>query len=101
MVCRAKIDGNMEDVSDKITLAHISDTVGRLAESQQRIESKLDPESDDYILTGINSQIRPLVEVYDGALFVRKFVLGLASVIVALGMIGAGVIWLINYIRHG
>lgn len=91
----------MPDISDKLTLAHISETVGKLAESQERIEDKLNPESVNYILEPIYQQMKPLVEVYDGALFVRKFVIGLASVVLAVGSLGAAVIWLINYIRHG
>lgn len=46
-------------------------------------------------------QIEPLIEVYDGALFARKFVIGLSSIIVAIGLIGGGVIWLVTWIRHG
>lgn len=87
----------MDDVSDKITLAHISETVGRLAESQLRIEDKLDPESDNYIL----NSVAPLLEIYNGALFAKKFVIGLSVVVLAIGAVGGGVIYLVNWIRHG
>lgn len=91
----------MDDVSDKITLAHISETVGKLTESQARIENKLDPESDDYILGPVNTKLNSWVEVRDGAFFLKKIIIGSASIAVALSMIGGSIIWLINYIRHG
>lgn len=91
----------MDDVSDKITLAHISETVGRLAESQQRIENKLDPENDAWILTPMEERIAPILEVYDGALFAKKFVIGLSILILAIGAIGGGVIYAFNWVRHG
>lgn len=91
----------MEDVSDKITLAHISETVGRLAESNIRVEDKLNPDSENYILSAVEQQIAPLVEVYNGALFAKKFIIGLSVLVIAISAIGAAAIWLVNYIRHG
>lgn len=98
---RAKIESNMEDVSDKLALAHISEAVGRLTESQQRIEDKLDPENDAWILSPMEQRMAPILEVYDGALFAKKFVIGLSILILAIGAIGGGVIYAVNWIRHG
>lgn len=92
---------SMDTVSDKITLAHISDSVGKLTESQNRIEDKLDPGSENYINAALEERLKPLFEVYDGTKFTWKVFIGIAAVVITLGAAGAVIINLFSWIRHG
>lgn len=47
-------------------------------------------------LDEIKISLAPLSEAYGGAIFARKFVMGIAGVVIAIGAIGAGIIWVIN-----
>ena len=40
--------------------------------------------------------LQPLTEAYTGLLFSRKFIIGIASMILAISAVGASVIWVIN-----
>lgn len=44
----------------------------------------------------VKESLEPLTEAYSGFLFSKKFIVGFASVILAIGAIGAGIIWLVN-----
>ena len=48
----------------------------------------------------LESRLEPIIEAYDAAAFGKKFLVGLATVVGALAVIGGGVMWLLNYIRH-
>lgn len=43
-----------------------------------------------------DTRTKPIVDVYNGVLTVKSIVVGLASVLIALGAIGTGVFWVIN-----
>lgn len=43
-----------------------------------------------------NERLNPLTEAYSAVLFSKNFIVGLAGVIIAIGAVGAGFIWLIN-----
>ena len=63
-----------------------------LKEAAIRIEKKQDEQA---------MALTPLTEAYNGVLFSKKFVVGLSGVVLAVGAIGAGMIWLINAaIKH-
>lgn len=49
----------------------------------------------------LEKRLDPIIDAYDAALFGKKFLVGLASVVGSLAAIGGGVLWLLNYIRHG
>lgn len=46
-------------------------------------------------------KLQEIVDAYDSVLFGKKFLVGIATVTGSLAAIGGGVLWLINYIRHG
>ncbi len=60
---------------------------GELKAVLDRIEKKTDAQS---------TILQPIAEAYSGFLFSRKFIVGVSSVVLAIGAIGAGVIWVIN-----
>lgn len=49
----------------------------------------------------LREDMKPLLEAYDGLVFGKKIIIGLASILAALAAIGAAVMWLLGYIRHG
>lgn len=73
-----------------------------IQQSLAKIERKLDadPSNEDFILRPINEKLDPVVRAYDGFLFSKSFLLGLASVVVAIGAIGAGILSLIEAATH-
>ena len=52
------------------------------------------------MLVEINKKLDPVVDVYKAVLLSKGFVVGLASVILAIGAIGAGIVWLVNESVH-
>ena len=48
-------------------------------------------------LEEINKKLDPVVDVYKAVLLSRSFITGVASVVVAIGAIGAGIMWVINH----
>lgn len=52
------------------------------------------------MLLEINKKLDPVVDVYKAAMLSKGFIVGLASVVVAIGAIGAGIVWLINQAIH-
>jgi hypothetical protein len=44
----------------------------------------------------INAKLDPILDVYRSVILSKSFIMGLAGVIVAIGAITTGVIWLIN-----
>lgn len=53
----------------------------------QNLEKKIDTQTE---------LLKPVLEAYDGILFSKKFIVGTASVVLAIAAIGGGVIWLIG-----
>lgn len=49
----------------------------------------------------LREDMTPWIEAYEGVLAGKRILIGLASVLAALGTIGIGIVWLLNYIRHG
>lgn len=49
----------------------------------------------------LTKRLDPIIEAYDSVLFGKKFLTGLAAVVAAIAIIGGGIIWVINYVRHG
>ena len=47
-------------------------------------------------LNEIKAQLAPLTEAYQGILFSKKFIVGLGGAILAIGAVGAGIIWIVN-----
>lgn len=82
----------MNDTGIKLSLEQISKDVGSLTQNMTAISAQVE---------AVKKQIEPLVEIYDGALFARKFAIGLAAFIIAIGAIGGGVLWFVDWIRHG
>ena len=46
-------------------------------------------------------KLQEIVDAYDSVLFGKKFLIGLATVVGSFAIIGGGILWLLNYIRHG
>ena len=77
----AKIEGN--DMHNEDTL--LSEKIDQLSERFDSLEKSL----------------APILEAYNSVIFGKKFLIGLATVVGSLAAIGGGILWLINYIRHG
>jgi hypothetical protein len=60
-------------------------------ENFKKINEKLDR---------IDIKLDPLTQAYDGILFSKKFLLGMAGIVLAISAIGGGFIWLINSVIH-
>lgn len=52
------------------------------------------------VLKKIDEKLDPIVDVYKAAMLSKGFVVGFASIVLAIGAIGAGFIWLINSVIH-
>ncbi len=48
-----------------------------------------------------DAKIDPLIEIYDGAMFARKFIIGLSTIVLSIAAVGGGMYWVVNWIRHG
>lgn len=46
-------------------------------------------------------KLDPILEAYDSVVFGKKFVVGLASLVGAIAVIGGVIIGAVNWIRHG
>lgn len=46
-------------------------------------------------LNKIDKKLDPLTQAYEGVMFSKKFIVGLASVVIAIAAVGGGVIWLV------
>lgn len=66
-----------------------------LTESVKALQEDIKP------LVEIAPKLHDIVEAYDSVIFGKKFLIGLATVVGSLAAVGGGVLWLINYIRHG
>lgn len=49
----------------------------------------------------IAPKLNTIVEAYDSVIFGKKFLIGLATVVGSLAAVGGGILWMLNYIRHG
>ena len=47
-------------------------------------------------LEEINKKLDPVVDVYKAVMLSKGFIVGLASIVLAIGAIGAGIVWVIN-----
>ena len=63
----------------------LTEKIDQLTERFEALEEKLDP----------------IIEAYTSVIFGKRFLVGVATVVGSLAAIGGGVIWLLNYIRHG
>jgi len=50
-------------------------------------------------LKNLSKDIKGIVDLYNGVSTVKSFVVGLASLIIAISAVGASVIWLIKSVR--
>lgn len=87
------------EVGIKLSLQQLSKDVSTLTQNMSILTENMGSVSKQ--VEAVKTQIEPLVEIYDGAQFARKFVVGLSVVIIAIGAIGAGFYALIGWIRHG
>ena len=51
-------------------------------------------------LDAIEKKLDPILDVYKAVLLSKSFVTGVAAVIVAIGAIGAGIVWFISSIAN-
>jgi hypothetical protein len=89
------------ELNDKVNIAQIANDVAILRKSVGRIENKLDPDSEHYMLKSISARIDPIEKVFEGTSFITKFIAGLSSLVIAVGAIGAAILYTVNWIRHG
>lgn len=68
-------------------LAGIAKDIGRLSESIRDLQSSLD---------NVEKKMEPLREAYNGVIFGKKIVTGVAAIVVAIAAIGGGIIWAVN-----
>lgn len=45
--------------------------------------------------------LKPIVEAYNSVIFGKKVLIGFAGIVAALAVIGGGILWLLDRIRHG
>lgn len=50
-------------------------------------------------LAELHETIAPIAKAYNGFVFSKEFVIGLSSVVLAVGGIGAGIMWLVGWVR--
>ncbi len=65
-------------------MAGIAKDIGRLSE-------KMDERFDT-----IDKKMEPLLEAYNGVIFGKKIVTGVAAVFIAFAAIGGGIVWVVN-----
>lgn len=74
------------------SMDNMQDSLGKLTEEIQELRKEVKT---------MQTQIKPIVEAYDSVIFGKKFLIGLATVIGSLAAIGGGILWIVDYIRHG
>ena len=65
--------------------------------------TRLDNERFDEIskkLDIIKEKLDPILDVYTAVILSKSFITGVAAVIVAIGAIGAGIVWFVNSVVH-
>lgn len=67
-------------------------SLGELSKDVKQLTNRFD---------AMEKKLDPLVEAYDSVIFGKKFLIGLATVVGSLAAVGGGILWLIDYIRHG
>lgn len=72
-----------------------SEQLKQLTEAVEALRKDITP------VIEIAPKLNTIVEAYDSVIFGKKFLIGLATVVGSLAAVGGGVLWLINYIRHG
>lgn len=65
------------------------DNFERINETLKRIEDSL---------VKVEGRLEPITDAYKAVLFSKSFITGLAAVVMAIGAVGAGAIYLVNYI---
>ena len=50
-------------------------------------------------LKALRTEIKSIVDLYNGVSTVKSFIVGLASLIIAISAVGAGVIWIIKSVK--
>lgn len=78
-----------EAVTDAI--AGIAKDIGRMSETIHNMEANMDKG-----FKAMDAKMGPLLDAYNGVLFGKKLVTGVAAVIIAIAAIGGGIIWTIN-----
>lgn len=71
----------------------LTEIVNSLQENVGLLTETLSPE--------LMAKLKALVEAYDGVIFGRKVLTGLAMIIGSIAAIGAAGIGLLNWVRHG
>jgi hypothetical protein len=71
--------------------------IERLASSHMAIAKSVSGFGGD--LQDLTKKIEGIVNLYDGVSTVKTFIVGLASVIIAISAIGASIIWVVKAIK--
>lgn len=69
----------------------ITDAIAGVVRQIEAVDKKMDERFDK-----VEDTINPLTEAYDGVIFGKKLLTGIAAVIIALAAIGGGIIWVIQ-----
>lgn len=65
----------------------VSDSLGRIEEAIKDMSVRLEK---------VETALQPLTEAYNGIIFGRKIIVGLASVSLGLAALGGAIIWIVN-----
>lgn len=76
-----------------------ADIMRAISESQTASEVRHTEQMERYDV--LEEKIDPLLKIYDGAGFVRSFFTGAGTIVLSIGATGAGILYLVNWIRHG
>ncbi len=88
---RAKIESNTMYDADTL----MSKQINELSQSVKSLESSMRS------LVEMAPKLTQIVDAYDSVIFGKKFLIGLATVVGSLAAVGGGVLWILDYIRHG
>lgn len=95
---RAREDETYHD-EVKRSIQEIIETLGRIEERTHKIEDKLDPDHDSYILKETNEQLALLMALYKGIDFSAKAIKYTAGVVAAGAIIVGSIFSLIRYVK--
>lgn len=68
--------------------------VGTVRSELRRLSEAVEKLHEEMV--AFKEETKPILDVYNGALTIKTIIVGFASVVLALGAIGAGVIWVVN-----
>lgn len=86
-------------MSDQEQLISISKDLQKLSDNFKSLDERFKEMGSRF--KSLEDNVAPLTQAYQSVLFGKKFVVGIAVVISSIAAIGAAVLYIVNYVRHG